>query len=332
MRDTAKIQHHHYQHERPPGRPGERKTGKMSTPSIASNTINNHHLSYGYSHHQSPYQSNAASYPSNNSVPTPRLTNSYYSYPSNQQSTSYRSAQRSPAHKSKSKNEPRIPPSHSTPNSMGRGQKAPDWEEYYKNGIPKEVIVIDDDTPPPPAPTARITTRRGAARGRRGNVQPAAGRKRKMDDSYDTGYHDSPAFSTHPAKFDEHSSPPSVRTERTTTPHTTAPTSLGSYGSSGASNSYEDVNSGQKRKRAMPKVTRAQTKRKEQEANVGAFADYVPPPKPPIKATDVHVPVIAAVSYCFQYFNMILTCFSMATNIRRSMTRTDTSLCMRALI
>lgn len=176
-----------------------------------------------------------------------------------------------------------------------RVQKQPDWKEFYKNGVPKEIIWIDDDTPPPPAPTSQPTSQRGGKRARAA-VQPTAGRKRKADDGYDASYNDSPAFSTHPAKFDEHSSGASVSTDRTTSLHTTAPTSLGSYGSSGASNSYEDVNVGQKRKRAPPKETRAQTKRKQQEAASDAFADYVPPPKPPIKAAEVHVPVIPAVS------------------------------------
>ncbi|ERF69981.1 hypothetical protein EPUS_03533 [Endocarpon pusillum Z07020] len=174
-----------------------------------------------------------------------------------------------------------------------RAQKQPDWKEYYKNGVPKEIIVIDDDSPPPPTPASQPLNQRGSKRAPP-NVQATAGRKRKVDEGYDARYNDSPAFSTHPAKFDEHSSGTSVSTDRTTSLHTTAPTSLGSYGSSGASNSYEDVNVGQKRKRAPPKETRAQTKRKQQEAASDAFADYVPPPKPPIKAAEVHVPVIPA--------------------------------------
>jgi dual-specificity kinase len=270
---------------------------KMSTPSIASATLSTHHLPYGYPH-QNPYQVNAASYPANNSVPTPRLTNSYHTFPSGHQSSSYQSSQRSPQHTKQAVHAPPLPPSQSTSAMSTRAQKKPDWNEYYKNGIPKEVIVIDDDTPPPPAPVQTMNQLKG--KGSRANVQPTAGRKRKADDGYDARYNDSPAFSTHPAKFDDHSSGPSVSTDRTTSLHTTAPTSLGSYGSSGASNSYEDVNVGQKRKRAPPKETRAQAKRKQQEATSDAFADYVPPPKPPIKAAEVHVPVIPAVSMVTQ--------------------------------
>jgi dual-specificity kinase len=266
----------------------------MSTPSMASATLSTHHLPYGYPH-QNPYQANAASYPANNSVPTARLANSYHTFPAGHQSASYRSSQQSPLQAKQAGHPPPMPSSQSASAMSNRTQRKPDWTEYYKNGVPKEVIVIDDDTPPPPTTASRPGNQRGG-KGSRSNAQSAAGRKRKGNDGYDTRYNDSPAFSTHPAKFDDHSSAPSVSTDRTTSLHTTAPTSLGSYGSSGASNSYEDVNVGQKRKRAPPKETRAQTKRKQQEATSDAFADYVPPPKPPIKAAEVHVPVIPAVS------------------------------------
>jgi dual-specificity kinase len=266
----------------------------MSTPSIASTTLSTHHLPYGYPH-QNPYQANAASYPANNSVPTPRLTNSYHTFPSGHQSSSYRSSQQSPVHLKQGFSVSQMAPSQSASAMSNRAQKKPDWSEYYKNGVPKEVIVIDDDTPPPPAPSSQPLSQRGG-RGGRAHIQSTAGKKRKADDCYGARYDDSPAFSTHPAKFDQHSSGASVSTDRTTSLHTTAPTSLGSYGSSGASNSYEDVNVGQKRKRAPPKETRAQAKRKQLEATSDAFADYIPPPKPPIKAAEVHVPVIPAVS------------------------------------
>lgn len=154
--------------------------------------------------------------------------------------------------------------------------------------------MIDDDTPTPPAAKSSTAGQRGARKARPA-VQPTAGRKRKVDDGYEASYKDSPAFSINPARFDERSSDRSVSTDRTTSLHTTAPTSLGSYGSSGASNSYEDLNVGQKRKRAPPKETRAQAKRKQQEATSDAFADYIPPPKPPIKAAEVPVPVIPVV-------------------------------------
>ncbi|KAL9111695.1 MAG: hypothetical protein Q9227_003969 [Pyrenula ochraceoflavens] len=167
-----------------------------------------------------------------------------------------------------------------------RGQKRqPDWEEFYKNGVPREVIIIHDDTPP-----AETPSKTGRAKIRAGATQPTNAKKRKIDQSYDTTYHDRPSYSVNPPHYGD-SSNPSISTDRTTSLHTTAPTSMGSYGSSNASNSYEDLTVGQKRKRMPQKETRLQTKRKQQETN-DAFADYVPPPRPPIKANEVHVPVV----------------------------------------
>ena len=259
----------------------------MSTPSTATTTIPAHHSQYGYAQHN-PCSASSSSYPANNSVPAPRLTASYHTFPTTNSNSSYTRNQRSP----QSSKQPSHAASMATSQSASarpRNQKKPDWQEFYKNGIPKEIIVIDDDSPPP-KPPPRTASRRGGKATAAGSTQSMAGRKRKVDQGYDTGYHDSPAFSTHPARFGENSSDPSLSTDRTTSLQTTAPTSLGSYGSSGASNSYEDVTIGQKRKRTQPQATtRAQTKRKAQD---DAFAVYVPPPKPPLKAPEVPVPVV----------------------------------------
>ena len=263
----------------------------MSTPSTATTTIPAHHSQYGYAQHN-PCSASSSSYPANNSVPTPRLTASYHTFPATNSNPSYTRNQRSP----QSSKQPSHAASMATSQSASarpRNQKKPDWEEFYKNGIPKEIIISDDDSPPP-KPPPRTASRRGGKAAAAGSTQSMAGRKRKVDQGYDTGYHDSPAFSTHPARFGENSSDLSISTDRTTSLQTTAPTSLGSYGSSGASNSYEDVTIGQKRKRTQPQATtRAQTKRKAQD---DAFAVYVPPPKPPLKAPEVHVPVVHDVS------------------------------------
>ena len=276
----------------------------MSTPSTATTTIPAHHSQYGYAQHN-PCSASSSSYPANNSVPTPRLTASYHTFPATNSNPSYTRNQRSP----QSSKQPSHAASMATSQSASarpRNQKKPDWEEFYKNGIPKEIIVIDDDSPPP-KPPPRTASRRGGKAAAAGSTQSMAGRKRKVDQGYDTGYHDSPAFSTHPARFGENSSDLSISTDRTTSLQTTAPTSLGSYGSSGASNSYEDVTIGQKRKRTQPQATtRAQTKRKAQD---DAFAVYVPPPKPPLKAPEVHVPVVHDVS-CLHFAVLQLLMYS----------------------
>lgn len=260
----------------------------MSTPSTTTTTLPAHHSQYGYSH-QNPYSANASSYPANNSVPAPRLTNSYHNFTAGN-TLPYPRPQPSPQF-SKQPSNSSMAPSQSASAMSDRGQKRqPDWDEFYRNGIPKEVIVIHDDTPP------KEPLRGRALKGSGVSTQPA-GKKRKIEQAYDTTYDDRPSYSVNPPQYGG-SSNPSVSTDRTTSLHTTAPTSMGSYGSSNASNSYEDVNVGQKRKRIPQKETRLQAKKKQQEIS-DAFADYVPPPKPPIKAPDVTVPVVPDVSFTF---------------------------------
>ena len=66
---------------------------------------------------------------------------------------------------------------------------------------------------------------------------------------------------------------------------------------------FEDANIGQKRKRvATRKAVRDEQKRRELEHVGDAFLSYVPPPKPPIKAKDVPVPVVRDVSFIFHFF------------------------------
>jgi dual-specificity kinase len=181
-------------------------------------------------------------------------------------------------------------------------RKKPNWQEFYKNGLPKEVIVIDD-TPPPDQTTASSRTVVAAGV----NGQQPAGKKRRtgVETAYDLSYHDRPSYSMNPQQYgDHHSSAGSLSTDRTTSLHTTAPTSLGSAGSVGTSNGvyFEDANIGQKRKRNTRTSTRQEAKRRELETVGDAFLSYVPPPQPPIKAKDVPVPVIRDVIFFFPLF------------------------------
>ncbi|KAK5091767.1 serine threonine protein kinase CMGC group [Lithohypha guttulata] len=171
---------------------------------------------------------------------------------------------------------------------LSANRKPPNWNEFYKNGVPKEIIVIDDDSPPPQASTSNVCDQQQ-------DSYSNAGRKRKIDQGYEVEYADSPVYSTHHAQYGNSSSSNSVHSGgRTNSIQTvTAPTSLESYGGTTASNSYEDVRIGQKRKRvAPPKETRQSTKRKQQEAQTDPFLDYIPPSKPPRKAGEVNVPVV----------------------------------------
>ncbi|KKK16982.1 hypothetical protein P175DRAFT_0146299 [Aspergillus ochraceoroseus IBT 24754] len=278
----------------------------MSTPSTATATHPSHHQQhYVYPHHQ-PYQPNT-SYPTASATTAARLATSTYPYSVSSSTTTLpftQSPKTGPAASTPTTTS--AMPLAQTPVSTGPStqkgrRKNPDWGEFYKNGIPKEVIVIDD-TPPPEqstaasrnlAATATVATPNGSV------AQPAGKRRRTgIETAYDLGYYDRPSYSINPQQFGEGSSDGSLSTDRTTSLHTTAPTSL-SQGSSGASNGiyYEDANVGQKRKRvATRKSVRDEQKRREQETAGDAFLNYIPPPNPPIKAKDVPVPVIRSVS------------------------------------
>ncbi|KAH8699169.1 kinase-like domain-containing protein [Talaromyces proteolyticus] len=267
----------------------------MSTPSTATAT----HPHYGYSHHQVAYQTNGT-YPAPSSGPA-RLANNY-TY-----SASTPTAQSHPPLPSIAK------PSTSSSNvsyvnntsgasmsaTASTRRKKPNWQEFYKNGLPKEVIVIDD-TPPPDQNTASRSMMPTATTTTTANGQPA-GKKRRtgVETAYDLSYHDRPSYSMNPQRYGENSSVGSLSTDRTTSLHTTAPTSLGSAGSVGTTNGvyYEDANIGQKRKRNTRTSTRQEAKRRELEGVGDAFLSYIPPPQPPVKAKEVPVPVIRDFPY-----------------------------------
>ena len=266
----------------------------MSTPSTATATHPTHPR-YGYPH--SSYQA-TTSYPAPTTAAGARLANPYtYAVPSPTTTTlPYAPSSRVAPTTSTPSGMASHPSGSSAAPSQSSRRKKPDWGEFYKNGIPKEVIVIDD-SPGPESAKAAPPLLNHASTGHPPAPQPAGKRRRTgIETAYDLGYYDRPSFSINPQQYGETSH--SLSTDRTTSLHTTAPTSLGSQGSSGASNGvyYEDASIGQKRKRTTRKSTRDEQKRRELE-NVGdAFLSYVPPPHPVIKAKDVPVPLVRDVS------------------------------------
>lgn len=299
----------------------------MSTPSTATATHPTHQH-YGYPH--SSYQA-TTSYPTSSSNTTAaaaaaaaaagaRLPNPYaYSVPSPTTTTlPYAQPARVPPATSTPSAMASLPSASSAAPSQGSRRKKPDWGEFYKNGLPKEVIVIDDSPgpdasnkstaatttattqPPPPPPHGNTASQYAVS-------QPAGKRRRTgIDSAYDMGYYDRPSFSINPQQYGEtraqhqhshphHNSSNSLSTDRTTSLHTTAPTSLGSQGSSNGANGmyhYEDPSIGQKRKRTTRKSARDEQKRRELETASDAYLSYVPPPQPIVKAKDVPVPVV----------------------------------------
>ena len=271
----------------------------MSTPSTATAVHPPHSLHYGYSNHQA-YQSNGGYYSANNLTNGhPRLASSYNSFPTNS----------SPVHRtSTTSTVSRQPQPHTLPTSQSipgmqtlrKRDRRPDWDDFYKNGPPKEIIVIDDESPPP-VPTPVEYERSEATRNGVTNVStqhPCKKRRTGQAAPYDPVRCQEPSYTRTP-QYGE--TPTTMSTDRTTSLQTTAPTSLGSHGSGNSRTYLEEGNVGQKRKRQMVKpVTRRQTAedKKRQEIDVvgSAYSSYVPPPKPPIKAKEVAVAPIRDVS------------------------------------
>ena len=197
----------------------------------------------------------------------------------------------------------------SQPATKRRRSKGPDWKEFYRNGLPNEIIVIDDDSPEPEANTSRKITNgnsstaaantvnnmvraaNSAAVAVNGSATRQPTRKRRREDDLNTttttqgsGYHiqyvgshtNTPAGST-------------ISTDRTNSAlHTTAPTSLSS------NSQYDDSIHPQKRKRTRQQVAN-EAKRRDTDVLGNRCFTYIPPPLPPKKAPDVNVRTVVDV-------------------------------------
>ena len=200
--------------------------------------------------------------------------------------------------------------------------RGPDWNDFYKNGPPKEIIVIDDDTPPPAkkSDTGRVenerpnhTTRTVV---RSDSFEQHAAKKRRTAQSsvYHQDQYNQPAYSYQGRSDGGSSGANTISTERTTSLHTTAPTSLGSHTSQGSVGTYlDDGVVGQKRKHVTRQAVADEKKRKDIEIIGEAYASYIPPPKPAIKAKDVHVPPIKDVCISSISVSIVLTKVQTAT-------------------
>lgn len=180
-------------------------------------------------------------------------------------------------------------PTSVTQGTMKRGRR-PNWAEFYKNGIPDQVIYID--VTPEPAKVEKHQAKQTMRASNGGsNLEPAAKKRRTGPaNNYNARTY---SYSDQRRTQVDDSGSGTISTDRTTSQHTTAPTSLGSHGSHGSQGVYlDDQQVGQKRKRVTRQQAANEKKRKEIETAADAYSQYVPPPKPPIKAKDVHVPPV----------------------------------------
>lgn len=190
-----------------------------------------------------------------------------------------------------------LPQSASDTHNAQKRERKPDWGDFYRNGIPKEVIVIDDDTPEPPQLPQSSTQASGTIT--TSGIPRHTDKKRKTAAStaYDPVYQHHQSYSaTQTPYYDHPSSHNTASTDRTASAmNTTTATSLVSQASSGAYlPPLDDGVVGQKRKRTRQAAQDEanEAKRRELERAGDPYSAYVPPPNPPIKAKDVYVQVI----------------------------------------
>ncbi|KAK3995964.1 dual specificity protein kinase lkh1 [Cladorrhinum sp. PSN332] len=189
------------------------------------------------------------------------------------------------------------------PTRKRRREGGPDWDNYFKNGLPKEIIVIDD-TPPPDQPGAvtngssqKLTNGhshviKGPGASEVALAHPAKRRKREVEPAhYDPVYHNNIAGS-HTQTPLQYGSPSksTVSSDRTNSAiHTSAATSLGSLSSNG--NYDNEAQAGQKRKRATRQQTANEAKRREAQTE-DVFPDYLPPSHPIKKSAEIKVQIV----------------------------------------
>ncbi|KAK3332544.1 kinase-like domain-containing protein [Cercophora scortea] len=307
----------------------------MSTPTTATATLphyNPHHFSYTHHQHQSYPQPNTSSFRSANPIPaSSRLpypspagysatsshagSNGLSLSSSSSSSTTSRSLQQDPAtlairpESNYTTMAPAAAPAAHALNESQQGRKRrrsrePDWSTFYKNGLPKEIIVIDDTPEPQAAPTSAGNSTQALVNGHANGIPKGTSiessarhlaKKRKRNEEpahYDPVYH-SNLVGSHTSTPRRHASPSksTVSSDRTNSAiHTTAATSLGSLSSNGQYD-YE-LQTGQKRKRTTRQQIALEAKRREAGV-LDALASYQPPPFPVKKAQDVHVKVIS---------------------------------------
>lgn len=184
-----------------------------------------------------------------------------------------------------------------------RPDRKTDWAEFYRNGIPREVIVIDDSSPEPASlengTRLHMPLHAASTRQSDGHVD-----KKQRTSGVTAPHADAATLRTrHPPEYDDSLSEGSTR--RTNSgQYSTAPTSLASTSSSGGRVSkLDDTRPGQKRKRLRGDDAQA-TPDLEVIAQNHSWSNYYPPPNPPIKAQEVFVSVVRDVST----FQVLINC------------------------
>ncbi|KJZ74712.1 hypothetical protein HIM_05829 [Hirsutella minnesotensis 3608] len=159
-------------------------------------------------------------------------------------------------------------------------RREPNWSDFYRNGLPKEIIVIEDS----PEPTANMGRKLANPTPTSSSAaQPA--KRRKRDAPPASRVQHAPARPS-PSR-DHHPNQITLSSDRTSsTIHTTAPTSLSS------NSQREEPPASFEHKRTTRRRTAAEAKRKAIDKTVGPLLTYEPPPHPPRKIANVPVRIV----------------------------------------
>lgn len=171
----------------------------------------------------------------------------------------------------------------SSSSASRRGQKT-DWHAFYGGKNPKEIIVIDD-TPPTESPPRKTLPEHSRHQDK----------KRRTDGAYDPVHHASSTGHANGASKPEASASSSSLARTTSGQYSTGATSLTSASSAtaGRYQKVDDSKAGQKRKRpaGADEAGSPEFEVVAQNQN-NAWSNYVPPPRPPVKAKEVKVNVV----------------------------------------
>jgi len=300
----------------------------MSTPSTVTAVHPPHHFYPHYPNYQALPAIQRQKPPSSNDLQA--LAYPAYNNNNNVHNNNTNLASNAAPHPASAYNSPPYPfqrPSHvSEPQSMSdlsppKIQRSANWKDFYKNGLPTEVIVIEDDSPERqvPMPSNPVAAQPVRPAETAQSAQPSGfssnyhlDKRRRVDASPKTEVaHRHLPSETQQQEHNLHASTSrgtASSGRRTSALYSTAPTSLGASASAGQPIPVrEDAAPGQKRKRPA-RTAEEDAEQLELIAQHRTWSNYFPPPNPPIKAHDVFVVQIRDVRFVFSVtFDSTLT-------------------------
>ena len=237
--------------------------------------------------HNGPYNSNSVA---NNDSPNLRHA-STATYATKQPSTNASITY-------SAKNSPEMPP------PANRRRRPPNWDNYFQNGVPKEIITISD-TPEPETRAAKHATTYADAQPTVAGASSHADKRRRVDATA----HKEPTYQPsngvnrrRPWEDDSElsNSADSRGRSAATNSYSTGQTSLSAGSGTQQRARIDNTQIGQKRKRPARDRSSEGSSEVEVVSKTTAqdqWGPYIPPARPPIKAKEIYVKPIHEVSY-----------------------------------